>query len=173
MKKDCSKNLPLKSPRLSSGLGFTVVELLIILSLIALLFSLGVSQYNRFNRSQALAKAKGELVSNLRLAQSKAMAAEKPSGCGENELEGHRLEFINNHSYKLVAVCNCGNDCPEVKPSVSFPSSVIKQSGPDGIFFKVLNRGVEFIDSQPPLVLSLVGSSETQTINLTTAGEIK
>jgi len=152
--------------------GFTVVELLIILSLIALLFALGVSQYNRFNRSQALVKAKGELVSNLRLAQSKAMTAEKPAGCGENELEGHRLEFINNHSYKLVAVCNCV-DCPEVKATINFPSSVIKQSGPDGIFFKVLNRGVEFIGPQPPLVLSLVGSSETQTINLTTAGEIK
>ena len=153
--------------------GFTVVELLIILSLIALLFTLGMTQYNRFNRSQTLTKAKGELVSNLRLLQGKAMAAEKPAECGENELDGHRLEFINNHSYKMVAVCDCTDDCPEVKASVNFPSNVIKQLGPDGIFFKVLNRGVEFIGPQPPLVLSLIGSSETQALNLTTSGEIK
>jgi prepilin-type N-terminal cleavage/methylation domain-containing protein len=165
MKKNCSKNP-------SSNLGFSLVELLFTLSLIALLFSLGIAQYNRFNRSQTLTRTKDELVSNLRLAQSKAMVAEKPSGCGEEKLEGHRLEFINNYSYKIVAVCNC-IDCPEVKAAINFPSNIVKQSGPDEIFFKVLNRGIEFVGSQPPLVLSLVGSDETQMINLTTAGEIK
>jgi prepilin-type N-terminal cleavage/methylation domain-containing protein len=165
MKKNCSKNP-------SSNLGFTLIELLVAISLIALLFSLGMAQYNRFSRSQTLTKAKDELVSNLRLAQSKAMVAEKPFGCGDEKLEGHRLEFIDNHSYKIVAVCNC-IDCPEVKAAINFPSNIVKQSGPDEIFFRVLSRGIEFVGSQPPLVLSLVGSGETQMINITTAGEIK
>ncbi len=172
MKKNCSKNLSFNFPSLSSNLGFSLIELLLILSLIALLFSLGMAQYNRFNRSQTLTKTKDELVSNLRLAQSKAMVAEKPFECGDDELEGHRLEFINNHSYRIVAVCNC-IDCPEVKAVINFPSNVVKQSGPDKIFFRVLNRGVEFVGSQPPLVLGLVGSGETQTISLNTVGEIK
>jgi Tfp pilus assembly protein PilE len=172
MKRNCSKNLSSKSSPLFSNLGFSLLELLLILSLIALLFSLGIAQYNRFSRSQSLVKAKDELISNLRLTQSKAMIAEKPLECGEKELEGHSLEFINDYSYRIVAVCNCV-DCPEVKAAVNFPSGVVKQSGPDEIFFKVLSRGVEFIGSQPPLILSLVNSSETQTINLTTAGEIR
>jgi len=172
MKKNCSKNLSSNHPPLFSNLGFSLIELLFVLSLIALLFSLGMAQYNRFNRSQTLTRAKDELVSNLRLTQSKAMVAEKPTECGENKLEGHRLEFINNHSYRIVAVCDCV-DCPEVKTAINFPSNVVKQSGPDEIFFRVLNRGVEFIGSPPPLVLGLVGSDETQMIDLTSAGEIK
>ncbi len=172
MKKNCSKNPSFNSPSLSSNLGFSLIELLFVFSLIALLFSLGMAQYNRFNRSQTLTKAKDELVSNLRLAQSKAMVAEKPFECGEEDLEGHRLEFINNHSYRIVAVCDC-IDCPEVKAAVDFPANVAKQSGPEEIFFRVLNRGVEFVGSQPPLVLGLVGSDETQMINLTSAGEIQ
>jgi len=164
MKKDCSKNLLLKSPRLSSNLGFTIVELLIILSLIALLFTLGMAQYNRFNRSQCLNRAKDELISNLRLAQGKAMAAEKPSSCTET-LSGHKLKFTDNQNYKIVAVC--GEEI-DIKTDVAFPDGVIKQAGPNEIFFKVLNQGIE-----SDVTLTLSGFGETKTITVNTAGEIK
>jgi len=167
MKKDCSKNLLLKSPRLSSNLGFTIVELLIILSLIALLFALGVSQYNRFNRSQALVKAKGELVSNLRLAQGKSLAGEKPNQCGDEALLGHQLEFTNNQSYKIVAVCG-SEPYPEVKQTVTFPEGVIKTSAENIVFFKILSQGVE-----SEVTITLSGFGETRDIIITAAGEIK
>ena len=150
MKKSCS--------------GFTLIELLIILSLITLLFSLGIVQYNRFNRSQILVKAKNELISNLRLAQGKASAGEKPASCIE-ALSGHKLKFINNQNYKIVAVCNEEID---IKTDVALPVGVIKQSGPNEIFFRVLSQGIE---SDVTLVLS--GFGETKTITVNTAGEIK
>ena len=150
MKKSCS--------------GFTVVELLIILSLIALLFTLGIAQYNRFNRAQSLNRAKDELVSNLRLTQGKAMAGEKPEVCTET-LSGHKLKFTDNQNYKIVAVC--GEEV-DIKTDVVLPAGVIKQAGPDEIFFRVLSQGIE---SDISLILS--GFDEEKTITVNTAGEIK
>lgn len=144
--------------------GFTVVELLIILSLIALLFTLGVAQYNRFNRSQNLTKAKDELISNLRLAQGKAMAGEKPEVCMET-LSGHKLKFIDNSHYKIVAVCV---EEVDIKTDITLPTGVTKQAGSDEIFFRVLSQGIE---SDISLILS--GFGETKTITINTAGEIK
>lgn len=143
--------------------GFTVVELLIILSLIALLFTLGVAQYNRFNRSQSLNRAKDELISNLRLAQGKAMAGEKPDACTE-ALSGHKLKFTDNQNYKIVAVC--GEEI-EVK-AIALPDGVEKKSGTAEIFFRVLNQGIE-----SDVSLTLADFDEEKTITVNTAGEIK
>jgi len=144
--------------------GFTVVELLIILSLMALLFTLGIAQYNRFNRSQSLVKARDELISNLRLTQSKALGAEKPSSCTES-LSGHKLKFIDNRHYKIVAVC--GEEI-DIKTDIALPSGVSKQAGSNEIFFKVLSQGSE---SDVSFVLS--GFGETKTVTVSTVGEIK
>lgn len=160
MKKNCSKNP-------SSNLGFTLIELLIILSLIALLFTLGMAQYNRFNRSQSLTKAKDELISNLRLAQGKSLAGEKPDQCGDETLLGHQLEFANNQSYKIVAVCG-SEPYPEVKQTVTFPEGIIKTSAKNIVFFKILSQGVE-----SEVTITLSGFGETRDIIITTAGEIK
>jgi len=147
--------------------GFTLIELLLIFSLMSLLFSLGVAQYNRFNRRQALNKAKDELISNLRLAQGKSLAAEKPADCTDT-LTGHKLVFINgnNQDYKIVAVC--GNE-PELKTGMSLPEDVVKQGNPtQEVFFKALSQGVE-----TETTFTLSGFGETRVITVTTAGEIK
>ena len=149
--------------------GFTLIELLVTITIITLLFSIGVAQYNKFNRRQILVKAKDELVSNLRLTQSKSLAAEKPSGCTDT-LTGHKIKFINNQNYKIVAVC--GNEI-DLKTDIVLPTGVTKQAGSNEVFFKVLNRGVEFIGGQPPIVLILTGTNETQNINISAVGEIK
>ncbi len=155
MKKSCS--------------GFSLVELLITLSIIALLFSLGLTQYNRFNRRQVLIRAKDNLVSELRLTQAKSLAAEKPDDCGVNPLVGHKLEFTSNQSYQIVAVC--GGVLSVVKDGMSLPIGVIKDSGPDEILFKVLSQGIDIDGEQQIIITDDFGQSQTVTIN--NVGEIK
>lgn len=144
--------------------GFTLIELLVMITIITLLFSIGLAQYNRFNRRQILTKAKDELVSNLRLAQSKSLAAEKPVECTD-AITGHKVKFISNQNYKIVAVCG---DEVDLKTDIVLPTEVTKQAGPDEIFFRVLSQG-----SPTDATITLLGFGETQTVTITTAGEIK
>lgn len=162
MKKTCPTKISRKFSRVNSG--FTLIELLVTITIITLLFSVGMAQYNRFNRRQILMKAKDELVSNLRLAQSKSLAAEKPADCTDI-LAGHKVKFTDNQNYKIVAVC--GNEV-DIKTDITLPTGVSKQAGPNEIFFKVLSQGTT-VDS----TITLSGFGETRDIAITTAGEIK
>jgi len=165
MRKTCPKKLQFLSHCLPSELGFTLIELLITFTLITILFSIGVSQYNKFNRRQILVKAKDQLLSDLRLAQNKSLVAEKPQECGDNPLSGYKLKFSDNQNYKIVAICV---DEVDVKSDLSLPNNIIKSSGPDEIFFKVLSQGVD-----SDTIFTLSGFGETQTIMVSKVGEIK
>jgi len=155
MKKSCS--------------GFTLVELLVTLSIIALLFSLGLTQYNRFNRRQILIRAKDNLITELRLAQTKASASEKPSDCGAAPLLGHKLEFTSNRDYQIAAVCD--GTSVVVKGDMFLPLGIVKESGPDEILFKVLSQGVDISGEQDIVITDDLGQSQTITVN--SVGEIK
>jgi len=147
--------------------GFTLVELLVTVTIITLVFSIGLTQYNRFNRRQILVKAKDQLISDLRLTQSRALSGEKPSDCGADLLSGHKLEFTNNSDYQITAVCDSD---VVVKSGLSLAEGVTKQAGPDEVFFKVLSQGTD-VSGTAQIILS--GFSETQTVSINNVGEIK
>ena len=147
--------------------GFTLIELLLVISITGILFSLGVSQYMKFNRQQMLSQSAQELKNNLRYAQSKAMAGEKPEGCGNQSLEGYKLVFPDDQNYKIVAVCNADID---VRTGLSLRKNVVKISGPDQIRFKVLAQGV--IDFGT-IVLQYSDIGNTEPVTVTEAGEIR
>jgi len=149
--------------------GYTLIELLIVITLITLLFTLGVAQYNKFNRRQILVKARDELISNLRLAQAKSLAGEKPDACGDEILTGHKLKFFpDKQGYKIVAVCN---DEIDVKTGISLPTGITRKSGPATVFFKGLSQGTD-IDGQANIVLE-DSNGDTSTVMITGTGEIK
>ena len=147
--------------------GFTLVELLVTITIITLVFSIGLAQYNRFNRRQILVRAKDQLISDLRLTQSKALSGEKPTDCNITPLSGHKLDFTSNSNYQIIAVCSSD---VVVKSGISLPQGVIKQAGPDEVFFKVLSQGTD-ISGTAQIILS--GFGQTQTISVNNAGEIK
>lgn len=146
-------------------LGFTLIELLVTISIIGILFTISLAKYNEFNRRQILVQAANELKSNLRLAQSKALGAEKPAGC--DVLFGHKLEFLaNNRDYKIVAVCS-GSEV-DVKTGLTLGPNVTKVSGSSSILFKVLAQGVETAET---FTLRFSGG-EGMDVTVTEVGEI-
>ncbi|MFC1727228.1 Tfp pilus assembly protein FimT/FimU [Patescibacteria group bacterium] len=77
--------------------GFTLVEMLISISIMGLIFGVGLARYRDFDRRQIVRQAAQELKTNLRLVQKKAISGEKDcsinasggcggdfEGCGEN-----------------------------------------------------------------------------------------
>jgi prepilin-type N-terminal cleavage/methylation domain-containing protein len=113
--------------------GFTLIEILIVITLTVILFGIGLAQYMNFNRLQILEQAAQELKNNLRLAQTKAANGEKPDGCGV--LNGYRVSFFSGdpYTYTIQAICG-GNPAGAVK-TFSLPSVVEISSLPPPIVF--------------------------------------
>jgi prepilin-type N-terminal cleavage/methylation domain-containing protein len=169
MKKDCP--------------GFTLVELLVSISVVAILSGIGLAAFSSFNRRQIVASATRQLVSDLRLAQSKADSNEKPTACQASEVDLLGYEFIietANRHYKITPVCALSPPLPSIK-TVDIPG-VIRLAcatcpNPNDnvqIFFKTLRQGVASsgFNSESKLTITLTGYGATRSATLTSSGEI-
>jgi len=91
--------------------GFTLLEVLVAITIIALLSGISLVGYNRFQERQQLVSAKEQLRSDLRLTQQKALSGEKPAGwCAATgqTLAGWRLVFTSSTIYEIRGICSSG-----------------------------------------------------------------
>lgn len=89
------------------SIGFTLVELLIAVSVLAIIGAFGFAALVNYSRIQALENAARDLKTHLRLVQSKAMVQEKPAACSSSApLTAYRLTFTNPSNYRIDALCS-------------------------------------------------------------------
>jgi len=123
--------------------GFTIIELLVVISIMGILLGASLVYYQSFNRRQILGQAAKDLENNLRLAQSQALAGEKPEDWCQAEdkrLVGYRLTFNSETEYQLMAVCSSSE--VKITKLVRLPPNIIGPSG-TSVLFKVLAQGAE------------------------------
>ena len=123
--------------------GFTLIEIIVTISFIGLFLATGLVYYQNFNRRQILNQAAKDLSSNLRLAQSRTLAGEKPQdwcNAEDETLVGYRLEFSSETEYQLMAVCSSSEI--HVTKIVKLPNNLVGPSG-SSVLFKVLAQGAE------------------------------
>lgn len=159
--------------------GFTLVELLVVTSIMIIIFVVGIASYTQFNRGQIFNQVILELKNNLRLAQGQASAGEKPplvSPAPCDSLEGYRVTFFAGatDSYQIQAQCSNGLGTPR---TFSFPAVVrfvlippLPLHLPPPILFKVTGKG-SGVDGWGDISLTAFGMTKTVTVTLT--GEIR
>lgn len=145
--------------------GFTMIELIITVSISMLLIGGIVVNYNSFNDTQVLKQAGLTLKNNLRLAQVKATSAEKPeSGC--TQLVGYTLTFSAS-SYTTQAQCTEGLVGAAV--TVVLPSGVTFSPIPTSVTFAALTQTLL---SGTPVDVTLQARSKSYLIRVSTNGEV-
>lgn len=86
--------------------GFTLLEIIITISITSILFVLAIPSYRGFQANQELIQAKDNLKSDLRFAQSQALAGIKAPSCGAaTKLVGWYIRRIAVNSYGIYARC--------------------------------------------------------------------
>jgi prepilin-type N-terminal cleavage/methylation domain-containing protein len=149
MKRTCSK---------SSIFGFTLVEILIVISVLGILFSVGLVQYTKFNRQQILEQAVLELKTSLTNAQSKALSGKKE--CSEGVFDGILVEF-DTGNYSLYSSCGDGTDL-ELLSDTELPSEIrITESPEDGILFRPIAGGTDVSGVSTEITLSGYGTTKS------------
>ncbi|MGB6881857.1 MAG: prepilin-type N-terminal cleavage/methylation domain-containing protein [Microgenomates group bacterium] len=152
--------------------GYTLIEILVGMTIIGLIFSFGYVSYRDFARRQALLGTARKLKVDLRLAQEQALAGKKPDSVAcntEGALNGYDFYAESAGSYKIQA--NCAGGLVDIK-TVQISSDVSLSSNPNRFTFKVLGKGVN-LSADALIILTQTVTGNTQNITVSPEGEIK
>lgn len=167
MKKICPTKIYKKFSRVNPG--FTLIELLVATSITAILFSIGVAQYMKFNRQQILDQAVSELRTNLTQARSMALAGKKTC---TGAFDGILVQFDGvNETYAIKSSCDNKTDLDSMGDIYRLPQGVEIEGSPGDILFKTLTGGTNLSAEQP--ITLLFGSEMTGGVKVTPAGKIE
>lgn len=158
--------------------GYTLVELIIVVSIMAILFTVGYANYRGYQKRQYLETAVRQVIADLRLAQEYALSGRKPvnppgNACETSTLEGYRFERLDFSSYQILA--KCGSGYVVVKGPEDLPQGIEMPNwgGESFVFFRVLGKGV---GTTSDIVIRLqwpTGGVNPREITITPGGNIR
>jgi len=165
--------MKVKNQKLKVKSGYTLVEILVALTIIGLLFSFGFVSFRDFSRRQAVADAAKMIQGDLRLAQGDAMTGQKPNGC-TTTLDSYSFKIVNATSPSEYSVeANCGGEPFPVKDVILSSDITLTVQGPNPLKFKVLGQGTNITSVDWVLTLTQVGTENAKSVTVTLGGEIK
>lgn len=156
------------SPTPPAKNGFTLIEMLVAITIMLLLFGIGIVSYLRFDSRQQLIQAGEELKSSLRIAQARARAGDRPPGC--ERLQAYELTFISDQAYEIRVLCDPEPASDIVRSQGVFKRGVrLAESPANSIAFRSLHGGV---DNPQSYDLTLDNSDLVWRVSVTAGGEI-
>jgi len=145
--------------------GFTLIEMLISVTVMLLVVGGGIAAFLNFNDAQNLQGEGKELVSILRAAQSKARVGDRPDGC--TGLSGYAVRgTAQGTGVQMYAICEGGDFLRE---EYQFEGDVVLDNSFD-ITFQSLQGGVIGADT---ISLTSASQEEPYEIEVNVGGEIK
>lgn len=153
-------------------LGYTLIEVLVSLSIISILFGVGFVSYRDFSRRQYVDSFAQKIKADLALTREKAASGEKPTHercSGTNTLSGYYFR-LRDEDYKIQAVCSEGLVDTKVVTIPSDLSVTISSTNP--ILFKVLSSGTN-LSSLNTITIKQTATGKETSVSITQYGEIK
>lgn len=157
--------------------GFTLIELIIVISVILVISITTLLNYNSYTDKQRVKQAGLTLRSDLRLAQTKAISGQKPFLCDETTiLEGYTVSFStvcgSSGCYTIQPRCSTAGvtvDTTNETTTVYLPSGINFDRSYDPVTFSAVT-GVTDLTSNLSLVLT--GAGVTYTVTVTPSGSV-
>lgn len=145
---------------------YTLIELLVGMTVIVIVFTVGYASFREFSRRQALTGVVKRLVADLRYTQQLALTGEKPTTGTCTTLEGYSFVPASG-GYTIWA--NCSDGDIEDKSYV-FDTDVSLSGGP--VRFKILGQGTD-LGSEQIFTLTHNATGGTATVTVGKDGEIE
>ncbi len=150
---------------------FTLIEVLIAISIVALILGFGFAGFREYSQRQVLFAVARDVKSDLRSLQQKALSAEKPAACAGKFLDGYRFDIVSAARYNISALCSGVGVNIEDK---SLDSGFTISATIDPILFKVLGQGTNIPSgSSSVITLSQTAISKSITISVSAEGSMK
>jgi prepilin-type N-terminal cleavage/methylation domain-containing protein len=153
---------------------YTLIEILIVISIMAIIVLVGYANYRSFARRQTSISYARILESDLRYAQELALSGKKPPlpdfNCqSPNSLSGIRFNMNTDSKYTITAVCSSGAESQPIKV-VDLPTTVsmIRPSDKD-VVFKTVAQGT---DLSSDMVIKICALNVGTAVSLSPSGKI-
>lgn len=165
------------SPNLKFNRGFTLIELVVVFSVIGILSVLGIAGFKEYNKVQTLQTAAHDVATTAKLAKSRALSQVKAgTQCGEPRvLKGYQLHLtkesgvFNRYRLKIHCVDSVGADWFYAIVNKYLPKNIVfGGTDPINFYFPVLKGGVE---TNGQIVLT--GYGRTKTILIDSLGGVR
>jgi prepilin-type N-terminal cleavage/methylation domain-containing protein len=157
-----SRSLPYHHRGSPRQTGFSLIEMLVAITIMMILVGMGVAAFLTFNDRQTLVQAAKTVQGHMRAAQVKARAGDSPAGCSGLQAYAVRMA-VNSNILRLVAVCENGEVAYQQH---ELPTSVAADSAVDIQFFG-LHGGVN-----NPSTVTLGSQSWQYSFFVSKGGEI-
>ena len=161
--------------------GFTLIEIMIALSIAGIIASIGLVSYRDYLRRQAVIQTSKQLKTALRQVQQKAMAGEKTTVCDgvdnilgnfdDLKLEGWFLS-VNTSTKTYTTYGRCGGQQFDTSPAIPLTGTetVTITNGQNPIQFYPLSRSP---GGTGDTVYTLSGNGQTSTVTVSLQGTIQ
>jgi len=162
--------------------GFTLIEILITMSILSVLFALGYAGFRDFSRRQQLQVLSRQLQGDLRQAQEEALAGIKPSiaVCNSpNVLNSYGFfAAAGGASYTIYVACSGGATSTVLTRTMPTGFTIIRTYSPPGTVvatqFKALGQGTTLPAGENAIItITDTVTSNTSVVTMTDTGEIK
>lgn len=156
--------------------GYTLIELLVGLTIIAIVFSVGFAGYRDFSRRQLVSGVTKSIVSDLRNAQQLALTGQKPvvdyqgNSVTCTRLSGYSFSRISATNYQIRAHCD-NVALPISIKNIILSSDLSLSNG--SVKFKVLGQGTDLTDTLTIIISHISDVGTTGTITIVKGGTIK
>lgn len=158
--------------------GFTLIELIVVFSVIAILSTIGVVSFVSYSRIQTLQQATNDFVNVLNTAKARSISQIKPSQCNSASTLNGYVVIVNvaANFYTLNVVCSgitSSLSTTALPVNVSFNSATsTPPTTTTSIFFSVLTGGIigagDVVFSYPS-----VSGIQPKTVTITSVGGIQ
>lgn len=137
----------------NSSSGFTLIELITAITIMALLSTVGIASFVNYSRSQQVFTATQNVVTALQLAKANASSQVKPVSCSD-PLSGYQVSIdANGNTYSLEAVCG---DVVDVTSRKTYPlgqSVMFSPGGTQTVLFRTVTGDVVITPSETSIVV--------------------
>lgn len=169
----------------SSNSGFTLLELLVVFSLISIITGLGFASLVAYSRSQALNQVAADIKQVVETARFNSLSSVKPASCASTKLLSYIVNFcVNSNSNCPLPLNNKGYQiqvaCAGISPNATIYTKTLPTSGNfsfgpsstcQNITFDSLTAAISGV-SPSGCTLSLVGYTKTLPITVGSQGYV-
>lgn len=153
--------------------GYTLIEILVVISIVMIVFSLGVAGFRDFSRRQSISKMAKQMTADLRSMQQYASIGQKPTGYTCHVLDGYSFYRVSSTNYLIRANCTNtpGGAVAHTVKDVTLSDNITFTSTNQTILFKVIGQGTNLtVDNQIRLTHQ---SGQTVDLIIGVGGDIK